>query len=578
MLYETGGDIRVPGISNRPGGRSFNVEEDLQDVRGVEEVATIYRLRGSITAGFNFDQFSVLAVDPEEIGEVAWHRRDFTREGYEAEFQAIAFESDEGIPLPEDARFLTARIKPLFPMPNVRFVARLSDANNRFYSVDLGVLLPESRSRQRFPCTLEYADPENDEFPLPSWCRIGTSLQPAPFGRERVLLPIGPLKLHSIGVSTFDGSLNSGAVDIDDISTVSNDGTKMYRLEFFDGESDFNWNLMRPTAEAYADTFDPSPLPADEAENPGIMRLRWGAGQLNEFRGISSGNTIEHIPVLASESLLDKIGAKLGETLEVAIDNERTSIDLVGTIDYFPTLNPEESSFVIMDIDAAHNLVNARRNTGERIPNEVWIKTEAGTPSIEELEMMKDEAEGSRLRYSATSSVERNLELLRLRSGPVNDRLSLLAGVSVDPLVSEGWRALLGVAFVTVLIVSAIGFVVHTRVAFRRRLTEFGLLRTIGLSMRQLLMLILLEQLIVIGVAVAIGIFMGTRLGDTIIPYLARSGQDANVVPPMTLEIYWTGFATTFGLLAIVFAVVIAISLISVYRMAIHRVMRMGDA
>ena len=282
--------------------------------------------------------------------------------------------------------------------------------------------------------------------------------------------------------------------------------------------------------------------------------------------------------MLASESLLDKIGAKVGETLEVSIDNERTSIDLVGTIDYFPTLNPEESSFVIMDIDAAHNLVNARRNTGERIPNEAWIKTEAGTPSIEQLQIMKDEAEGSRLRYSATSSVERNLELLRLRSGPVSDRLSLLAGVSVDPLVSEGWRALLGVAFVTVLIVSAIGFVVHTRVAFRRRLAEFALLRTIGLSMRQLLMLILLEQLIVIGVAVAIGIFMGTRLGDTIIPYLARSGQDANVVPPMTLEIYWTGFATTFGLLAIVFAVVIAISLISVYRMAIHRVMRIGDA
>ncbi len=578
VLYDTGGDIRVPGISNRPGGRSFNIEEDLQDVKGIDEVTTIYRLRGSITAGFNFDQFSVLAVDPDEIGDIAWHRSDFTREGYDSKFQAIGFESDEGIPLPADARFLTARVKPLFPMPDVRLIARLSDANDRFYSIDLGLLLPESRSRQRFPCDLHYADPDNDEFPLPSWCRIGASVQPAPFGRERVLLPVGPLKLHSIGVATFDGSLNSGAFDIDDISTVSNDGTKMYRLEFFDGESNFNWNPMRPTAEAFADTFDPSPLPAGEAENPGIMRLRWGAGQLNEFRGISSGSTIEHIPVLASESLLDKIGAKVGETLEVSVDNERTSIDLVGTIDYFPTLNPEESSFVIMDIDAAHNLVNARRHTGERIPNEAWIKTEAGTPSIEQLEIMKDEAEGARLRYSATSSVERNLELLRLRSGPVSDRLSLLAGVSVDPLVSEGWRALLGVAFVTVLIVSAIGFVVHTRVAFRRRLAEFALLRTIGLSMRQLLMLILLEQLIVIGVAVAIGIFMGTRLGDTIIPYLARSGQDANVVPPMTLEIYWTGFVTTFGLLAIVFAVVIAISLISVYTMAIHRVMRMGDA
>ncbi len=577
VLYDTGGEIRVPSISNRTGGRSFDLEEDLADIKGIEDATVLYRLRGSITAGFNFDQFSVLGIDPDKIGDIAWHRGDFTSDGYESTFQSIAFHSDEGIPLPENARFLTARIKPLFPMPEVRFVARLSDANDRYYSIDLGMLLPEARQRQRFPCTLEYADPENDELPLPSWCRIGASLQPAPFGRERVLLPIGPMKLHSIGVSTFDGAIRSGAVDIDDISTISNDGTKMYRLEFFDGESGHNWTLMRPTAESFADTFDPSPLPEDEAENPGIMRLRWSSGQLNEFRGITSGETVENVPALASSSLLEQIGARVGETLTVAIDNERTTLNIVGVIDYFPTLNPELNSFVVIDYDAAHTLVNARRHVGERLPNEAWLKTEAGTPSSEQLELMKDEAEGARLRYSVTSSVERNLELLRVRSGGINDRLSLLAAVSVDPLVSEGWRALLGVAFVTVLIVSAIGFVVHTRVTFRRRLAEFALLRTIGLSMRQLLLLVLLEQLIVVGVAVAIGIFMGTRLGDTIIPYLARSGQDANVVPPMTLEIYWTGFATTFGLLAIVFAIVIAISLVSVYNMAIHRVMRIGE-
>ena len=142
VLYETGGEIRVPGISNRPGGRSFNLEEDLQDVKGVEEATTLYRLRGSITSGFNFDQFLVLAVDPDEIGDIAWHRRDFTREGYGSEFQAIAFESDEGIPLPEDARFLTARIKPLFPMPEVRFVARLSDSNNPLLQHRLGYVAP----------------------------------------------------------------------------------------------------------------------------------------------------------------------------------------------------------------------------------------------------------------------------------------------------------------------------------------------------------------------------------------------------------------------------------------------------
>ncbi len=578
VLYDTGSDIRVPSISPRGGGRSFNIGEDMRDVRGITDAVEIYRLRGSITAGFNFDQFSVLAFDPEKVGKVAWRRNDFDGSDYESTFKPIAFESDKGVQLPDDARYITARVKPLFPMPEVRLVARMSDVNDRFYSVDLGVLLPESNHANRFPCPLQFEDPENDEFPLPSWCRLGTSIHPAPFGRERVLLPIGPVKLHSIGVTTFDGGLRSGALDIDDISAISNDGTKMYRLEMFDGSGDYRWSQLRPTQESFADTFDPSPLPPEEAENPGIMRLRWTSGLLNEFRGIATGSEIEDIPVLASESLLEQLGAKVGDALNVSIDNERTTLRVVDTIDYFPTLNPDASSFVIMDYDAAHNLVNARRHTGERLPNELWLKTEAGVPSIEQLETMKDEAGDSAIRYSATSTVQRNLELLRVRTGPVNDRLNLLAGVSVDPLVSEGWRALLGVAFVTVLIVSAVGFVVHTRVAFRRRLAEFALLRTIGLSMRQLLFLVLLEQIIVVGVAVAIGVFMGTRLGDTIIPYLARSGQDASVVPPMTLEIYWTGFATTFGLLALVFVVVITISLVSVYNMAIHRVMRMGEA
>ena len=81
----------------------------------------------------------------------------------------------------------------------------------------------------------------------------------------------------------------------------------------------------------------------------------------------------------------------------------------------------------------------------------------------------------------------------------------------------------------------------------------------------------------VIGVAVALGIFMGSRMGTSIMPYLANSGENATVVPPMAIQIDWFGFGITFGLLGIVFAGVIGVILISVYRMSIHKVMRMGD-
>lgn len=95
--------------------------------------------------------------------------------------------------------------------------------------------------------------------------------------------------------------------------------------------------------------------------------------------------------------------------------------------------------------------------------------------------------------------------------------------------------------------------------------------------MRQLLFLVVLEQMLVIGVAITLGIFMGARMGSTIMPYLANSGENAVVTPPMAVQIDWFGFGITFGLLGLVFLVVIGLILVSVYRMSIHSVMRMGE-
>ncbi len=578
VLYDTGADIRVSSITPRAGGRSYSIEGEIRDVDGVAEATSVYRLRGSLVSGFDFDQFSVLAVDPEAIDDVAWHREDFSDYSYEEAFKAIRYNAESGIQLPSDARWITARVKPLFPMANVHLVARLSDANGRYFSVTLGTLLPEGEQNRRFNCQLIYENPEEDQLPLPSWCRVGASLQPQSYGRNPGLLPAEPLTLHAIGVATDEGNLNSGAVDIDDIATLSDNATVLTVLEAFEQSASERWFQMRPTAESFADTLAPSPLPDDEAETPGIMRIRWSSGAPNEYRGIARGNAIEDIPVLASRSLLEDFSASIGETLQANIDNERSTMKIVGAIDYFPTLNPDTSRFVIMDYETAHSLLNTRRLSGERQPNEAWVATESGIPSQLELDELKVDSETDLFRYAASARIGRTLDGMRMRTGPVRDRLTELAAVSVDPLVSEGWRALLGIAFVTVLIVSAVGFVVHTRVAFNSRLASFALLRTIGLSMRQLLLLVLLEQLIVVGVAIALGVFMGTRLGDTIVPYLASSGQDATVVPPMTLEIYWSGFASTFGLLGVVFSMVVLMGLISVYRLAIHRVMRMGEA
>ena len=95
--------------------------------------------------------------------------------------------------------------------------------------------------------------------------------------------------------------------------------------------------------------------------------------------------------------------------------------------------------------------------------------------------------------------------------------------------------------------------------------------------MRQLLGLVLLEQAIVIGAAFAIGVFMGARLGATIMPYLGTSGEGLRLVPPLVQQVDWGSFAISFGIVGAVFGLVVLALLISVYRMSLHRVLRLGE-
>ncbi len=95
--------------------------------------------------------------------------------------------------------------------------------------------------------------------------------------------------------------------------------------------------------------------------------------------------------------------------------------------------------------------------------------------------------------------------------------------------------------------------------------------------MKQLLGIVVLEHAVVIGVSVAVGALAGARLGSTIMPYLANSGEGVEVTPPMILIIDWGNFALAFGILGIVLVAVIAAISLAVYRMSIHSAMRMGD-
>ena len=161
--------------------------------------------------------------------------------------------------------------------------------------------------------------------------------------------------------------------------------------------------------------------------------------------------------------------------------------------------------------------------------------------------------------------------------GSVLDTRDALSKANIDPLVKAGWKALLFIAFGAILLLSAIGFVSHAYVSFRNREVQFALMRTIGLSMNQLISLIWLEQALIIIVGMSLGTWMGARLGAVIMPFLGSDDQWAQVVPPFIMQVDWTNLLTTYLGMVVVFTLVIVGVIFLIRRMSLNRALRLGE-
>jgi hypothetical protein len=397
----------------------------------------------------------------------------------------------------------------------------------------------------------------------PNWCTIAGSLDSIDFTGVN---PIPPLRLEFIGVGLpnvergrFSRAnppfLDPGSVEIDELGIVLESGETRVIEEF---NEDSSWMTVEPGLNQYGARLAPLLTieeDGSEGEDQGIAVMFWNPVLITRLRGVTVGSVNAPIPVIASTHYMDRSGFEVGERVTVDIQGKRVPVRLAGVADYFPTLDPEFSSFVVGDIRSTWMALNADRMRSAEPVNEVWIDTGEAAPS--------DVGNELRRRSQFPPSLIAQDQLLH--------------DAAVDPLISAGWRALLVIAFATVLAASAVGFLVYSQVTFASRMTEYAVVRTLGLTTRQILGLVTLELLMVLVPAVLVGGVLGMRMGETIIPFLVTSGEGVRVVPPVVLNVDWQTVGVLVGVLGAIF-LAISIGLISsVRKISPPRVMRMGQ-
>jgi ABC-type lipoprotein release transport system permease subunit len=227
---------------------------------------------------------------------------------------------------------------------------------------------------------------------------------------------------------------------------------------------------------------------------------------------------------IASQTLADQLQLRVGDRFAIQFTeagDAPTNLIVGAIVHEFPTLYPEAhpGGFLVIaysDFRAGLAAGNpaAASTSG---PNEFWLHT-TGNPDVvaQRLQAAQDQ-----------------LDIHR-----VQNRADQLTIAETNP-ISSGISGLLLVGAFTAALLAILGGVVQSLLAVRQRVTQFAILRTIGMANQQMARLLLGEQVVVYLFGLVGGTLLGLLMTTATLPYLQFSDTTVDStklgVPPYEL-------------------------------------------
>ena len=540
-LYAAGADFRVGHNlgSELASGRSPAEELVANSPPGVA-AADVMRLSvGAMTAGFGRGA-TLLAVDGDEIGTVAWSRPDFAGEPLSLALTALEPENvATGLPLPEDAVGLEIWAAPGMLPNNTVLRARLQDGKGTFFDATFAALSEYEEYREAVTRSLSGNGWRflEAQFPLHPY---STRRGPQPPLLEE------PFTLHTLWVNTPQGD-TSGAIFLDDLKAKRHAGA----VEVASFQELGDWHpLENPAAPGLA-ALEVSETVGRSGRKSVVYT--WGVGRA-PLRGIQVGPAGDPVPALASTSFLESNEVQVGDVITFSVESTAVAVELVGGVAFFPTLDPRTTEFLVADLDSL--LLHANLQTLRRLrPSaELWVRDGSGTMTV--------------------SSVEREITYLGGEANSVHDAAEMVATRTSDPLLTAGWAGLLALSFLTVVLASSSGLLLYTYIDARERQGEFAMLRSLGFSRLQVNGVVWFNLVLVVALGLGIGTWGGQWLGATLLPLLEVAEGGTRVTPPMVLETNWSTLGLAYAILMAATAATVVALAWAISRLDLQRLLR----
>ena len=444
----------------------------------------------------------------------------------------------------------------------VWFSARFQDANGRYWGYVLGSVSAEIADEPNDPELVlrdghGFSVARGEE--LADWREVSVFLGRDPtfllapegiqavqrrsrFSTQVALRPATPLTLISIDLG---GARNRGSVEIGEIS-YTEDGQKQI-VEDFEGEHPWQPTPLAVGEEAVDYLI---PLPED-----GAARFSW-TQEVASLRGIRYAAPQEPLPMLMSRDALEQGRSEIGDEIRIRVGAMPMLFRIAGVFDHFPTWDPGvDPPLLIVDRAALFERIfsSAAAGTSLAVFDELWL--DAPLASIAPL---------------------LEAEEIPLDADEIISADAARSGIEADPLLVAAWNGVFIGALAAVAVAASFGLVVLMSVTAQARRVEFAVCQSVGMSARQILGLIGIEQIAVIIVGLGAGLIVGTQAGPVLLDFFSLTPEGRDVVPPLEFLIDWRTVGIQLGALVALFALNLTAFLYFLRRIELHGALRLA--
>lgn len=264
--------------------------------------------------------------------------------------------------------------------------------------------------------------------------------------------------------------------------------------------------------------------------------------------------------VLLSSNYHKKYGVELGDKITYTNEDKQTIEGTVyGFVDYFPgyvqeshELSEEDTLVTTEHFLVIANLAVIQQTYGVK-PYEVWIHARGSSQFIYDY------------------AKENNMEYVVFE-----DVASKLVDVKNDALF-QGTNGILTMSFIVILVLCCTGFLIYWILSIRQRELLFGVFRAMGMTKREIIQMLINEQIFSSGLSILIGAGLGILSSRLFVPLVQIFYASTDQAVPLQVQYNALDMVRLFCVIGIVIIVCMVVLGKLISRINISQALKLGE-